>query len=74
MQSELKPCPVCGGTPYFNRYVKYDETDDQYSDYVRVRCPCGASGREIKYNAVIHKNDGEYIEAAECWNRRELWK
>lgn len=70
MPNELKPCPFCGATPYFNRYVKFDEVDESYSDYVRVRCQCGAMSREIKYNAVIHREDGEYKEAAKYWNRR----
>lgn len=66
---ELLPCPFCGEAVYFNRFVQ--NTDEEgYSDWVRVRCSCGACGKAVKYNAVIHGKNGEYVEAAAAWNRR----
>lgn len=70
MDKQLKPCPFCGGTAYFNRYVDKDE-NEEYSDFVRVRCSsCDCRSGAVKYNAKIHGDNGEYIEVAKKWNRR----
>ena len=67
---EIKKCPFCGGTSYFNRYVDKDE-NEEYHDFVRVRCSqCDCRSGSVKYNATIHGIDGEYVEVAEKWNRR----
>lgn len=70
MDKQLKPCPFCGGTAYFNRYVDKDE-NEEYHDFVRVRCQsCDCRSGAVKYNAKIHGEVGEYEEARKKWNRR----
>ena len=67
---EIKKCPFCGGTAYFNRYVDKDE-NEKYHDFVRVRCSYfDCRSGSVKYTPKIHGDDGEYIEVAEKWNRR----
>ena len=67
---KLKPCPFCGGEAEFCR--KPIKTNGGWCDAVYVWCPtCEARSNRVLYNAKVHQNDGEYIEAAEAWNRRE---
>lgn len=66
---ELKPCPFCGGKADYKRTVI--KTNGAWCDAINVRCTsCDARSNRILYSAKLHKNDAEYIEAAEAWNRR----
>ena len=66
---ELKPCPFCGGKAEFVRTAI--KTKGSWCDAVYVRCTnCDSRSNRVLYSAKMHKNDSEYREAQESWNRR----
>ena len=68
--TDLKPCPFCGGKAEFAR--KQVKTKGHWCDAVYVRCTnCDARSNRVLYSAKYHKkNESEYLEAQEAWNRR----
>lgn len=67
--TDLKPCPFCGGKAEFVR--KQVKTKGHWCDAVYVHCTnCDARSNRVLYSAKYHKNDSEYLEAQEAWNRR----
>ena len=67
--SELKPCPFCGGEAEFVR--KAIRTNGVWTDSVYVHCKnCDARIGKVMYNAKMHPLDEEYIKAERLWNRR----
>jgi len=60
MNEKLKPCPFCGGEPYFIK-------DESYGDLFEIGC----SNRKCKL--VVYTNDiAEKKKAIAAWNKRVL--
>lgn len=64
----VKNCKKCGERPFFKRVVEKN-TKSENSDFVFLKCKCGAEGPHVEYKPKKHKDDMEYLEAAEMWNK-----
>jgi translation initiation factor 2 beta subunit (eIF-2beta)/eIF-5 len=63
MKLQLKTCKKCGERPSFKRKLEKDK------EIVFLKCKCGAEGPHVEFNSKKHKDDLEYLEAAELWNK-----
>ena len=65
-ETELKPCPFCGGSA--DLFERYSAT--KRSNYVQVRCcECGAQGGPYKYRTEARAKRARKL-AINNWNRR----
>ena len=66
----FKPCPFCGGGE-----EKLSFAYGRSRSYVKVKCACGAEGREgRKYRPDLGWTSKDLIEANKAWNDRFMDK
>lgn len=71
MESELLPCPFCGGIAHFRAYASADYGADG------VIVQCGSCGASTKYWADVEVAEAVSIgmdAAAAAWNQRQRVK
>lgn len=69
MESDLKPCPFCGGAaePVTKQYTADDADEEGWTQTQFFVVTCGGCGAEAGGQEPGHKTEAD---AAAAWNRR----